>query len=125
MAEQDWTPSTITLGHLQKVMKHGFMLAVELKACRVLKDPALATPVEGCVVSFTAFHEQGFSVPLHLFLCSLLRYYNLELHHLTPSRVLQLFVFVTLCEAYLGLTPILICVSISSMCVVHRILKRS
>jgi hypothetical protein len=25
MVEQDWTPSTVTLGHLQKLVKHGFM----------------------------------------------------------------------------------------------------
>jgi hypothetical protein len=56
------------LGHLQKFVKHGFMLAVELEACRVAKDPALPASMEGYVVSFTAFHERGFSVPLHLFL---------------------------------------------------------
>jgi hypothetical protein len=113
------------LGHLQKFMKHGFMLAVELEACRVPKDPALPASMVGYVVSFTAFHERGFSVPLHLFLCSLLRYYDLELHHLTPSRVLQIFIFITLCEAYLGLTLILICGSIASVFAVRRILKQS
>jgi hypothetical protein len=32
-------------------------------------------------------------------------YYGLELHHLTPSRVLHIAVSVTLCEAYLGIDP--------------------
>jgi hypothetical protein len=36
---------------------------------------------------------------------SLLRYYGLELHHLMPSGVLHIIVFVTLCEAYLGVDP--------------------
>jgi hypothetical protein len=57
------------------------------------------------VVSFTAFHERGFSVPPHQFLCSLLRYYGLKLHHLTAFVVLHIIVFVTLCEAYLGVDP--------------------
>jgi hypothetical protein len=35
----------------------------------------------------------------------LLWYYNLELHHLTPSRVLHVAAFVTLCQAYLGNDP--------------------
>jgi hypothetical protein len=65
MVEQDWTPSTITLGHLQKLAKHGFMLAVELKSCRVPEDPMFLAPAEGYVVSFVAFCEQGFGVPLH------------------------------------------------------------
>jgi hypothetical protein len=105
MVEQDWTPSTVTLGHLQKFMKHGFMPTSELEACQVLEDPALPVPAEGYVVSFTNFHERGFGMPPCQFLCSLLWYYDLELHHLTPSGVLHIANFVTLCEAYLGINP--------------------
>jgi hypothetical protein len=42
-------------------------------------------------------------MPLHRFLHSLLWYYDLELHHKTPSRVLHIAAFMTLCEAYLGM----------------------
>jgi hypothetical protein len=38
-------------------MKHGFMMAAELEACRVPEDPAPPTPAEGYVVSFTVFYE--------------------------------------------------------------------
>jgi hypothetical protein len=105
MVEQNWTPSTVMLGHLQKFMRHDFMLAAELEAYWVPKDPALLAPTEGYVVSFMAFHERGFAVPPHPFLHSLVRSYGLELHHLTPSGVLQIAVFVTLCEAYLWVDP--------------------
>jgi hypothetical protein len=44
-------------------------------------------------------------MPSLWFLCSLLRYYDLELHHLTPLGVLHITAFVTLCEAYLGIGP--------------------
>jgi hypothetical protein len=50
-----------------------------------------------------AFYEQGFVVPSHQFLHSLLWCYGLEIHHLTPSGVLHIVAFVTLCEAYLGI----------------------
>jgi hypothetical protein len=86
-------------------MKHGFVSAAELKACRAPKDPALPAPAEGYVLSFTAFYERGFSMPPHPFLRSLLRYYGLKLHHLTTSRVLHIAIFITLCEAYLGVDP--------------------
>jgi hypothetical protein len=86
-------------------MKHGFMLAAEFEAYRVPKGPVLPTHAERYVVSITAFYERGFSVPSHAFLCSLLQYYDLELHHLTPSVVLHIAVFITLCEAYLGVDP--------------------
>jgi hypothetical protein len=105
MAEQDWTSSTVMLSHLQKLMMHGFMSAVELVACRVLEDLAFPVPTKGYMVSFMAFYERGFGMPPHQFLRSLLRYYGLELHHLTPSRVQHIVAFVTLCEAYLGIDP--------------------
>jgi hypothetical protein len=44
-------------------------------------------------------------MPPHQFLRSLLRYYGLELHHLTPSGVLHITAFMTLCEAYLVIDP--------------------
>jgi hypothetical protein len=47
------------------------------------------------VVSFMAFYERGFGMPLHPFLRLLLLYYDLELHHLTPSEVLHIAIFVT------------------------------
>jgi hypothetical protein len=71
----------------------------------VLKDSTFPAPVEGYIVSFLAFYEQGFSTPPHWFLRSLLWYYVLELHHLTPSGVLHILAFMTLCEAYLGIDP--------------------
>jgi hypothetical protein len=58
MVEQDWTPSSITLGHLQKLVKHGFMLAVELDACWVLMDPSFPALVEGYVVFFITIYER-------------------------------------------------------------------
>jgi hypothetical protein len=84
-------------------MKHGFMAATEHKACRVAKDPVFPAPAEGYMVSFTMFYEWGFSMPPHWFLCSLLRYYGLELHHLTPSGILHITAFMTLCEDDLGI----------------------
>jgi hypothetical protein len=78
-------------------------MAVELEACHVVEDPAFPAPVEGCVVPFVVFYEWGFVTLVHRFLCLLLWYYSLELHHLTTSGVLHIVAFVTLLEAYLGI----------------------
>jgi hypothetical protein len=51
------------------------------------------------------FYEQGFGVPSHQFLCSLLQFYDLDLRHLTPSGILHMAAFVILCEAYMGIEP--------------------
>jgi hypothetical protein len=80
-------------GHSQKLVKYGFMAVVELEAYRVSKDPSFPVPEDGCV----SFYDWGFDTPPQRFLHSLLRYYSLELHHLTPSGVLHIAVFVTLC----------------------------
>jgi hypothetical protein len=79
------------------------MMAAELGACYVSEDLAFPAPMEGYVVSFMAFYKQGFGMPVHWFLRSLLWYYSLNLHHLTPSGVLHIATFMTLCETYLGI----------------------
>jgi hypothetical protein len=105
MVEQDWTPSTIMLSQLQKLMKHGFMVVVEFEACWVPEDPSFPSPVGGYMVSIMTFYEWGFHMPPHRFLHSPLRYYDLKLHHLTPSGVLHIAAFMTPYEAYLGIDP--------------------
>jgi hypothetical protein len=92
-------------GYLQKLLKHGFMAAAEHEACLLLEDPMFPAPVEGYMVSFVSFYKRGFDTPLHRFLHSLLRYYGLELHHLTSLGVLHIAAFMTLCEAYLRIDP--------------------
>jgi hypothetical protein len=81
------------------------MTAAELAVCRVLEDPVIPVPVKGYLVSFVAFYERGFYTALLRFLHSLLQYYGLELHNLTPLGVLHIAAFMTLCEAYMGIHP--------------------
>jgi hypothetical protein len=102
MVEQIWTPSKVTQEHLQNLMSQGFMMAAELVTYRVPEDPVSPTLEERYVVSFMAFYKRGFDVPSHQFLHSLLEHYRLELHNLTPSGILHIVVFVTMCEAYMG-----------------------
>jgi hypothetical protein len=81
------------------------MTMMEFKACRMPEDPTSPTLAEGDVVAFVAFYEQGFSAPSHRFLHLLLGHYSLELHNLTPSGILHIIAFMTLCEAYVGIDP--------------------
>jgi hypothetical protein len=106
MAEQCWTPSEITQAHLQDLVSQGFMTITKLATCRVLEDPASSAPAEGYVVALVAFDEQVFDVLSHQFLRSLLQYYGLELHNLTPSRILHITAFMTLCEAFMGIVSV-------------------
>jgi hypothetical protein len=103
MAEQGWITSEVTQEHLQNLMSQGYMMAVELVTCRVPEDPTSPVLVGGYVMACAAFYEPRFGVPSHQFHHSLLQFYGLELHHLTPLGILHIVAFVTLCEAYMGI----------------------
>lgn len=107
MAGQDWYKTKTNLQRLQDLVSQGFMTAAELASSRVpvALDAPEPSEAEGYVVAFEAFYERGFGMPAHPFLGRLLHHYRLELHHLTPSGILFVASFVTLCEAYMGIEP--------------------
>jgi hypothetical protein len=54
-------------------------------------------------VVYIPFLIRGLALPISPFFRGLLDFYNLNLTHLSPNSILQIFVFVQLCEAYLGI----------------------
>ncbi|KAK1682980.1 hypothetical protein QYE76_043828 [Lolium multiflorum] len=62
-------------------------------------------PPKGFTVMFTAFLFRGLSLPAHEFLRSLLFFYGIQLWQLTPNSILHLSIFITVCEAFLGIDP--------------------
>jgi hypothetical protein len=54
---------------------------------------------------FTFLFSSGLAFPISLFFRSHLDFYYLNLTHLNPNSILQVSVFVHLCEAYLGILP--------------------
>jgi hypothetical protein len=62
-------------------------------------------PPTGYIVSFAHFHEQGFGTHMSDFFHGLLHHYGIEMQNLNPNLILQIMVFVTLCEGYLGIRP--------------------
>jgi hypothetical protein len=105
MAELAWTTLEVMQEHLQNLVSQGYMMIVELATCRVPEDPASPVQAGGYVIACATFYKRGFGVPSHRFLRSLLQFYGLELRHLSPSGVLHMAAFVTLCEAYMWIEP--------------------
>jgi hypothetical protein len=101
MVESSWPASEVTQEHLQNLLSQWLMIVMELPTCRVLADPASPALVGAYVMACAPFHKRGFCVHSHRFLCLLRQFYGLELHHLTPSLILHIVAFVTLCEAYM------------------------
>jgi hypothetical protein len=87
------------------------MTAVELATCCVPEDSVSPAPAGGYVVASVVFYEPGFGVPSHRFLCLLLQFYGLELHHLTSSGILHIAAFACLLcvRPTWGLIPTLSC----------------
>jgi hypothetical protein len=54
----------------------------------------------------TSFFKRGSGLPTCEFLRSLLHHYEIELVHLNPNSILQIAIFVHLCEAFLGVPMI-------------------
>jgi hypothetical protein len=99
--------SEVMQEHLQKLISQWYMIVEDLATFFVPVDPAFPALVGGYVMACVVFYLWGFCMPWHQFLYSLLWSYDLELHHLTPSRILHMVAFVTLCETSLGLSLIL------------------
>jgi hypothetical protein len=54
---------------------------------------------------FLAFLLCNLSLPAHEFLHGLLFVYGMQLHQLTPTFILHIACFITLCESFLGIDP--------------------
>jgi hypothetical protein len=65
----------------------------------------IATPNTNEIVVFSSFFQRGFGLSTCDFFRGLVDHYQIELVHLNPNFVLQIVVFVHLCEAFLGIPP--------------------
>jgi hypothetical protein len=49
--------------------------------------------------------ERGLSMPPSLFFTNLLKFYGLQLHHISPNSLVSVAGYTALCEGYLGIRP--------------------
>ncbi|RLN11252.1 retrotransposon protein, putative, unclassified [Panicum miliaceum] len=54
---------------------------------------------------FRSFYEKGFGLLSRAFFRGLLHYYGLEATHLKPNSIVQITIFIHLCEGFLGIAP--------------------
>ena len=85
---EPWCRSSISPQRLEGLVHRGLLRPLTAaEEWRLPGDEDEPLPPEGYVVSFTHFHERGFSIPAHKFLRGLLDYYQVELQHLTPNGI--------------------------------------
>ncbi|KAK1692878.1 hypothetical protein QYE76_009575 [Lolium multiflorum] len=97
----EWERSKITNQDINLLKKLG--ISKKPKAVCFPSEESYPTPPMGYRVSFHLI--RGLSAPIHPFLRGLLFVYGLQLHHLTPNSILHISIFITLCEAFLGVQP--------------------
>jgi hypothetical protein len=71
---------------------------------KVPSDESMSRPPKGFVVSFVAFHEHGFFVPVGRFIRGVLFEYDLQLQHLNLNSIQQMEAFEAMCEGNLGIS---------------------
>ncbi|KAK1664200.1 hypothetical protein QYE76_052359 [Lolium multiflorum] len=101
---RDWGASTISNREVSKLRALGFIFSSDDDIC-LLGPSSHPNPPKGFTVMFVAFLFRGLSLPAHEFLRSLLFFYGIQLWQLTPNSILHLSIFITVCEAFLGIDP--------------------
>ena len=103
--EEGWIGSKCSESDLETIVSAGLLAHKSVIQWR----PALGEdrPYEnmGDVVAFTSYLERELGFPCSSFFSGLLRYYRIQLHHLTPNSFVHISIFVHLCEAFLGIEP--------------------
>ncbi|KAK1662162.1 hypothetical protein QYE76_050321 [Lolium multiflorum] len=103
LGSAEWERSKITNQDINLLKKLG--ISKKPKAVCFPSEESYPTPPMGYRVSFVDHLIRGLSAPIHPFLRGLLFVYGLQLHHLTPNSILHISIFITLCEAFLGVQP--------------------
>ncbi|KAK1608519.1 hypothetical protein QYE76_032192 [Lolium multiflorum] len=101
---RDWSASAISNRDVNRLRALGLISSSD-DDIRLPGAVSRPRPPKGFTVMFAAFLFRGLSLPAHEFLRSLLFFYGIQLWQLTPNSILHLSIFITVCEAFLGIDP--------------------
>jgi hypothetical protein len=77
----------------------------ELCSWRICHGVTVPTEDTHESVVYVPFLLRGLALPISPFFRGLLDFYHLNLTHLNPNSIMQISIFVHLCEAFLGILP--------------------
>jgi hypothetical protein len=90
---------------LLRLVDVGVLPPKELCSWRICRGVTVPTEDTHESVVYVPFLIPGLALPVSPFFRGLLDFYNLNLTHLNPNSILQVSIFIHLCEAYLGILP--------------------
>jgi hypothetical protein len=97
--------SVVSESDLLCLVDVGVLSPKELCSWRICRGVTVPTEYTHESVVYVPFLIRGLALPISPFFRGLLDFYNLNLTHLNPNSILQISIFVHLCEAYLGILP--------------------
>jgi hypothetical protein len=97
--------SVVLESDLLRLVDVGVLPPKELCSWRICRGVTVPTEDTHESVVYVPFLIRDLALPISPFFCGLLDFYNLNLTHLNPNSILQISIFVHLCEAYLGILP--------------------
>jgi hypothetical protein len=97
--------SVVSESDLLRRVDVGVLPPKELCSWRIYRGVTVPTEDTHESVVYVHFLLCGLALPIFPFFRGLLDFYNLNLTHLNPNSILQISIFVHLCEAYLGILP--------------------
>jgi hypothetical protein len=97
--------SVVSESDLLHLVDVGILLPKELCSWWICLGVTVPTEDTHGSVVYVPFLICGLALPISPFFRGLLDFYNLNLTHLNPNSILQISIFVHLCEAYLGILP--------------------
>jgi hypothetical protein len=95
--------SVISESDLFYLVETGVLPPKELCSWRIWRGVTVPTEDAHESVVYVPFLIGGLALPISHFFCGLLDFYDLNLTHLNPNSILQVAIFVHLCEAFLGI----------------------
>jgi hypothetical protein len=97
--------SVVSESDLLHLVQIGVLPSKEMSLWRIWQG--ITVPMEDTheFMVFVPFLIRGPGLPISPFFHGLLDFYSLNLTHLHPNSILQIAIFVHLCEAYLGISP--------------------
>jgi hypothetical protein len=97
--------SIVSKSDLIHLVDVGILPPKELCSWRVCRGVTVPTEDTHESVVYVPFLIRGLALPISPFFHGLLDFYHLNLTHLNPNSILQISIFVHLCEAYLRILP--------------------
>jgi hypothetical protein len=98
-----WEGSWVKEKQIEPLRRGRVLPPADLVGCHPTGNERVPAPGPGETVVFYDHFSQGFALPASSFMHQFLDHFHLQPHHIGANAMMILSVFVTLCEAYLGI----------------------